>query len=493
MLACGRWYHKAQNCADVAILGKLVSLASLPGVRTTDPREAHLFVVPFLGGFRARNTPWDTNQLNNEARRAHGRGALMSRLVGELAHFHHNGSSLMRRRHLFLLPIECTGCLAHPCTACLDWHRVNGKPQIELSLTLGPTSRRPARLRGSGGATDQAADHFNTQIVIPPNIMDRPFHPRFYVPLCVGQEAPRIPVAGSEYLTLPYHPSALVPSASALLARDNVSASAALLRRHDSAVAAATGSTGEARGDMLITYTYTLVDDEEPQRLLCRPNTAKRELLLFYQGAWAHNTFRGEVLDELRLVVFGRNGSKAPCAEPYFCDRAPWCCVNAAEKVAYFSVGSHWTPRLPLDWEQTAVWMGSSTFCLCPGGDTPYSKRFFMALLAGCVPVVFVFPSYPATPRRSLTNWWRAGGPANDDMLPFSNAINYSELVVEIPSAELGGFVERLRRIPHAVVEEKQRRIERVRHLLLFDPSGAGEDAFTMILRTLIEQLVPPR
>lgn len=48
------------------------------------------------------------------------------------------------------------------------------------------------------------------------------------------------------------------------------------------------------------------------------------------------------------------------------------------------------------------------------------------------------------------------------------------------------------RRVPHHVVEEKQRSMERVRHLLLYDPTGAREDAFTMILRTLIEQLVTP-
>ena len=45
----GYWYHKAQNCADVQLLAKLLALASVPGLRTTDPAAAHLFVVPFLG------------------------------------------------------------------------------------------------------------------------------------------------------------------------------------------------------------------------------------------------------------------------------------------------------------------------------------------------------------------------------------------------------------------------------------------------------------
>ena len=45
----GYWYHKAQNCADVQLLSKLLALASVPGLRTRNPAAAHLFIVPFLG------------------------------------------------------------------------------------------------------------------------------------------------------------------------------------------------------------------------------------------------------------------------------------------------------------------------------------------------------------------------------------------------------------------------------------------------------------
>ena len=37
--------------------------------------------------------------------------------------------------------------------------------------------------------------------------------------------------------------------------------------------------------------------------------------------------------------------------------------------------------------------MQRSRLCLCPPGDVPYNKRYFTALLAGCVPVLFSFPS----------------------------------------------------------------------------------------------------
>jgi hypothetical protein len=42
------------------------------------------------------------------------------------------------------------------------------------------------------------------------------------------------------------------------------------------------------------------------------------------------------------------------------------------------------------------------------------------------------------------------------------------------------------------VIEAKQRAIERVRHHLLYDPTGARPDAFSMMLRELV-QVLPPR
>ena len=184
------------------------------------------------------------------------------------------------------------------------------------------------------------------------------------------------------------------------------------------------------------------------------------------------------------------------------CSAEPKCCVNQHEGVAYFFVGSHWAPRLPLTWTATIDHMRRSRFCLCPGGDTPYTKRFFLALLSGCIPVVFTFPSrdtsgdggaHSASPDAGKSvgvNWWSHNGPPLDDAFPFSDRIAYRDLVVEIPSAMVVGFVEVLRRVPHALMEEKQRRIEAVRHLLLYDPTGSGEDAFTMVLRELIRRLV---
>ena len=51
------------------------------------------------------------------------------------------------------------------------------------------------------------------------------------------------------------------------------------------------------------------------------------------------------------------------------------------------------------------------------------------------------------------------------------------------------GFIERLRDVPDDVVEAKQREIERVRHLLLYDVSGTHEDAFSAMLRQTVQML----
>lgn len=122
----------------------------------------------------------------------------------------------------------------------------------------------------------------------------------------------------------------------------------------------------------------------------CRPNSAEREILLFYQGAHSFNGFRAQVLDEMdRLVFFAKRKDQQPCD----CHAQPSCCVNRTNGVAYFYSGSHWHPTTPLGFRATIEWMQRSRFCLCPPGDVPYNKRYFTALLAGCVPVLFSFQS----------------------------------------------------------------------------------------------------
>ena len=115
----------------------------------------------------------------------------------------------------------------------------------------------------------------------------------------------------------------------------------------------------------------------------------------------------------------------------------------------------------------------------------------YEALDAGCVPVLFSFPSQI----RGETNWWKPNkGPGQRDIDPFYSQINHSELVVDIPmvpGASVRGVFDRLHLIPDSVVKAKQRAIERIRHLLLYDMNGSRPDAFTLTLLQLLD-LNPP-
>ena len=94
---------------------------------------------------------------------------------------------------------------------------------------------------------------------------------------------------------------------------------------------------------------------------------------------------------------------------------------------------------------------------------------------------------------RGERNWWKPRkGPGQRSIDPFHSQINHSELgvVLEVDDEkDLAGFVDRLRAVPDAVVEAKQRAIERVRHLLLYDTAGRRADAFTCMLRQLLHML----
>ena len=91
-------------------------------------------------------------------------------------------------------------------------------------------------------------------------------------------------------------------------------------------------------------------------------------------------------------------------------------------------------------------------------------------------------------------NWWKPRkGPGQRDIDPFYTQLNHSRLVVEVPvdtPGSLTGFLERLRAVPDEVVLAKQREIDRVRRMLIYDTSGSGHaDAFTAVLREVIAML----
>lgn len=472
------WLTGAKHCADVPLLTKLLALGQLPGVFTDDPAEAHLFVVPFLGGFIERVSPAMTQALDRDQRNRHG---IADELFRHLTHY----SNATAARHLFLLTNSCGGCLRNPCYRCATWQiPYRHFPGMALAATLGPSWPRDAIAPRAQPPTGR---RWLTQLIIPPNIMEKEFHYPNYVPLCHEDDDSGGGDGGSSSV-----------GGVSVGARRGVGGGGHWRQNRKG------GSRGAGR---------------------CRPNTADKELLLFYQGAHSFNGIREAILGELHTAVFdpsampskmatlasaatvtsssgrvtkrGAGGTDSRTAASRTrandgqcdCARDVECCVNRSSRVAFFHSRSHWHPVTPLGFGATIEWMQRSRFCVCPPGDVPYNKRYFTALLAGCVPVLFSFRSQI----RAERNWWKPRkGPGQRDVDPFFAQINHSELGIVLHAdteADIKGFIDKLREIPDAVVRAKQRAIERVRHLLLYDMSGSREDAFTCMLRQVIKHL----
>lgn len=87
-----------------------------------------------------------------------------------------------------------------------------------------------------------------------------------------------------------------------------------------------------------------------------------------------------------------------------------------------------------------------SKFCLCLPSDTMWSLTFYEALVAGCVPVLF----------------------DDNQVLPFSNKIQYSSFVVSLPSADIQDSIEMLRHITDDKYNEMVKELHRARPLLMY-------------------------
>ncbi len=108
-----------------------------------------------------------------------------------------------------------------------------------------------------------------------------------------------------------------------------------------------------------------------------------------------------------------------------------------------------------------------SVFSLCPAGWTPWSKRFYEAILVGSIPVIIPGDFHP----------------------PFSDILDYNEITLTIRIDELPGLVQRLRTMPEAKIVKMQKRLAEVRQHFRYNNDAEPADAFNMILRTLAPKL----
>ena len=123
----------------------------------------------------------------------------------------------------------------------------------------------------------------------------------------------------------------------------------------------------------------------------------------------------------------------------------------------------------------------SSTFCLCPTGDSKgFTARFYFALLHGCLPV-------------------RVDGYRRDERVappayPFPLLINWSKIVVDVPPKDASTRLAELLQMPSREIEERQSYLRHVAHFLVYDSrEHAHHDAPAALIHALETKVLPPR
>eukprot|EP00439_Symbiodinium_sp_Y106_P024124 s926_g2.t4 len=130
--------------------------------------------------------------------------------------------------------------------------------------------------------------------------------------------------------------------------------------------------------------------------------------------------------------------------------------------------------------------MQHSVFCPLGPGEVPHRHKFYKAVFAGCIPVLFDFPSYFPKQR----SWWKEFGSPFQLSLPFFEVIPYTDFVVTVPCTDnyTQSSLDMLWKIRAMSSEEIKRRQEAMRkwsHVLAFRWDGSGPDAFTALMQQI--------
>eukprot|EP00439_Symbiodinium_sp_Y106_P032968 s926_g3.t4 len=134
--------------------------------------------------------------------------------------------------------------------------------------------------------------------------------------------------------------------------------------------------------------------------------------------------------------------------------------------------------------------MQETVFCPMGPGDVPHRHKFYQAFLAGCIPVVFDFPSYMHGQR----SWWMEDGSPFQLSVPFPEDIPYEDIVVIIPCTEnytqsAINLLLKLRSMSAEDVARRQSLLQDYRHFLSFQWDGSRPDAFTVELPSCSESV----
>ena len=105
--------------------------------------------------------------------------------------------------------------------------------------------------------------------------------------------------------------------------------------------------------------------------------------------------------------------------------------------------------------------MADSVFCLNPLGWTPWTLRFYQAVMTRCIPVVI----------------------ADDIEFPYENEIDYSKFAVKIRERDVDNIVEYMRNMPEAEKEARRREMDRIWLMFTYQRPPVQGDAFYATMR----------
>lgn len=141
------------------------------------------------------------------------------------------------------------------------------------------------------------------------------------------------------------------------------------------------------------------------------PSCAVKNMLVPYpntHGSWFNGNFQKQAttkLQSLNLTVlnseYALDAEKViggrPIAQYYSAGNHGTCTkLRRALKQDYEACSNSYQGMRKLDVMHYSMGMQISTFCSCPGGDSPSAKRMFDSLIGGCIPLIlsedFVWP-----------------------------------------------------------------------------------------------------
>ena len=115
----------------------------------------------------------------------------------------------------------------------------------------------------------------------------------------------------------------------------------------------------------------------------------------------------------------------------------------------------------------------SSTFCLCPTGDSKgFTARFYFSLLHGCLPI--------------RVDGYRRNATIAAPTYPFPQLIDWSRLIIDMRPDEAPMLLPRLFAMSEREIEKRQSYLQHVAHWLLFDnEEHAHHDASAAVIHTI--------